>query len=270
MNRHVAGFLGIAGAQLTLVWGDQNTDLVGKIALSVITLLTILFTDPKKHAAAQLVLRSVAVAAALGITLALAKCSLSASVTGVLTTAAAVFVRLQAMIPQSSPPPAVALLVLGAALLVSETARAESRPCPQLAVCFPAYNLRLAPGAGVGWQLNLKTGDAAQGVALVGGSITWDNGSFPSLGVGLFGGTSIDPDGARYQGSVVFDILDWVGLGIGLQGFQVRDHEVQCPDGTIIPGEKRLVWQGVLSVVGKVTIGGTPRAFVAAAKGSGG
>jgi hypothetical protein len=121
----------------------------------------------------------------------------------------------------------------------------------------------------VGWQLNLKTGDAAQGVALAGGSLTWDNGSFPSLGAGLYFGTSITPDGARYQGSLVLDVFDWVGLGLGLQGFQARDEEVRCSDGTVIPGEKRLVWQGLLSVVGKLTIGGTPKAFVAAAKGGG-
>jgi len=169
----------------------------------------------------------------------------------------------------SSGGPVVALLALGAALLLAGPARAESRPCPQLTICFPSYNLRLAPGAAVGWQLNLKTGDAAQGVALAGGSLTWDNGAFPSLGVGVYGGTSIDPDGARYQGSIVFDVLDWVGVGVGLQGFQVRDDEVTCPDGTIIPGEKRMVWQGLLSIVGKVTIGGTPRAFLAAAKGGG-
>lgn len=153
------------------------------------------------------------------------------------------------------------LALLMGILLVSRPARAQEPPavrrCPQLAVCFPSHNLRVQPGVLGGWQLNLKTGDAAQGVVLTGGSVTWDNGTFPSLGVGLYGGTSISPDGARYQGSLVVDVLDWVGIGIGLQGFQDRRQVIDC-DGRV-GEEKRLVWQGVLSVLGKLTVGATAK-----------
>lgn len=177
------------------------------------------------------------------------------------------------MAGHSSPVVVFLLLFAGIAmlmgiLLVSRTARAQGqpsvRPCPQLAVCFPAAHLRLTPGFATGWQLNLKTGAAAQGVVLAGGSLSFDDGKLPPFGVGLYFGSSISPDGPRYQGSVVLDVLDWVALGIGLQGFRGRDQDVRCPDGTVVPGQQRLVWQAVLSVLGKLTVGSTPGGFATA------
>jgi hypothetical protein len=106
MNRlkHISGLLGIVAAQLGLVWADQQTDLVGKICLSIVALLTILWTDSTKQEKAVVAVRGGVALGAVVLTMVLTKCSLEAGTTAVVTTIAAVFVRLPAMLANMPKP----------------------------------------------------------------------------------------------------------------------------------------------------------------------
>ena len=105
--QHLSGLLGIAAAQIALVWADPSTDLYGKIAISAVTLLTVLITDRAKQEKAKVILRTVACVAAVAIAAALSSASFGTGTVAVLSVLAAVFVRLQAMLPAPKAEPQV-------------------------------------------------------------------------------------------------------------------------------------------------------------------
>ena len=96
---HISGLLTIAVGQIALVWADPTMDLYGKIAVSVVTLLTVLITDKTKQERAKLIMRTVACVAAVAIAAVLSSASLGTGAVAVLTVLAAVFVRLQGILP---------------------------------------------------------------------------------------------------------------------------------------------------------------------------
>src|SRR5512141_1551752 len=104
MIAHLSGLLGIVAAQLALVWSDKGTDLAGKIAISAITLLTVLLTDTSKQERAKVILRAGAAIGAIVVAIVVTRCSASSGAAAVLTTLAAVFVRLQALLPPPKLP----------------------------------------------------------------------------------------------------------------------------------------------------------------------
>lgn len=97
--QHISGLLGIAVAQIALVWADPSTDLYGKIAISAVTLITVFITDRTKQERAKIILRAVACVAAVAIAAVISSASLGAGTVAVLSVLAAVFVRLQGMLP---------------------------------------------------------------------------------------------------------------------------------------------------------------------------
>lgn len=96
---HISAMLSIAVAQIALVWADPSTDLYGKIAISAVTLLTVVITDRTKQEKAKVILRTVACIGAVVVAALLSSASLGTGAVAVLTVLAAVFVRLQGMLP---------------------------------------------------------------------------------------------------------------------------------------------------------------------------
>lgn len=93
---HLTAVLGIALSQLQFVWLDPDADLPNKICTSIVTLLTLLFTDPVRHSTARTVTRTLAALALLVTTHLLTRGTFGTGATALLTTAAAVFARLRA------------------------------------------------------------------------------------------------------------------------------------------------------------------------------
>lgn len=96
---HLSGLLSIAVAQIALVWADPTTDLYGKIAISAVTLITVFITDRTKQERVKIILRTLACVAAAAIASVISSASLGTGAVAVLTVLAAVFVRLQGMLP---------------------------------------------------------------------------------------------------------------------------------------------------------------------------
>jgi hypothetical protein len=144
--------------------------------------------------------------------------------------------------PPSSGTPVVALLALGTALLLSYPARAEA---PQALGCVDTANTYcVVPATAVGMQLNLQNGSVANGVVLLGAQLQHTFGSLP-LGAGIFGGLGASSNNQRsYQACGGLSITNWGLMCIGAQ-------RATFSDGSS-------AWQGMLTLAGQLTFGGTP------------
>lgn len=138
----------------------------------------------------------------------------------------------------SSSTPVVCLLALGS-LLIAGQARAAG---PQALGCLDAANSYcVVPAAAVGWQVNLKTGGAANAASLVGLSLQHAIGSLP-LGLGVYAGLGASSENrGSYQGCIGASITSW-GL--------------VCGGAQRIAGDG--VWQAMLTFAPQLTFGGTP------------
>lgn len=107
----------------------------------------------------------------------------------------------------------------------------------------------MVPAAAVGWQVNLKTGDAVNGVGLFGLTLQHTFGSLP-VGLGVYGGLGASRDNqGNYQVCGGVSITHWGLLCLGAQRAVFHDG------GT--------AWQGMATFAGQLTYGGTP-SYVAA------
>ena len=176
---HLIGLLAIIGPQLAVVWQDATASTANKIAMSVVTLLTLLLTDPKKHATAVTLIRAGIAVAALVVGSLLTKGTLGTVGTSVATTAIAVFVRLQALLP-ATPAPAIqvedkttpirpptgpgaaAVVLLAGSLLLAGTAHAQT---PQFGGCIRGGSVCFSPSATVTvGQFNFATSKFSGGI----------------------------------------------------------------------------------------------------------
>lgn len=147
-------------------------------------------------------------------------------------------------------------------VLASRSARADGdhpeagpavdgdHPAPQAIGCADKANTYcVVPAAAVGWQLNLKTGEKANGVGLLGLALTHTFGSLP-LGIGIYGGLGTSTAAqSSYQGCIGVSITSWGLVCGGVQRAAFSD------------GGR--AWQGMLTLAGQLTYGGSP-SFVAA------
>jgi hypothetical protein len=142
----------------------------------------------------------------------------------------------------SSGTPVVALLALGTALLLASPARAET---PQALGCLDSANMYcVVPSSAVGMQVNLQNGSVANGVVLLGAQLQHTFGSLP-LGAGIFGGLGASSNNQRsYQACGGLSITNWGLVCIGAQ-------RATFSDGSS-------AWQGMLTLAGQLTFGGTP------------
>jgi hypothetical protein len=143
--------------------------------------------------------------------------------------------------PRSNTP-IVALLALGTALLLAGPARAEA---PQALGCLDTANTYcVVPAAAVGWQINLKTGGAANAVSLVGLTLQHTFGSLP-VGLGLYVGAGMSKENqGSYQGCFGASVTNWGLFCIGPQR------------ASFAGGETALQWMATLAP--QLTFGGTP------------
>ncbi len=142
-------------------------------------------------------------------------------------------------LPNPSPnTPVICALVLGSLLLAGQARAAE----PQALGCLDTANTYcVVPAAAVGWQINLKDGTMANAVSLVGLTLQHTYGSLP-LGIGVYGGLGASSaNRGSYQTCGGISITSWGLLCGGVQR---------------LAGEG--VWQGMLTLAGQLTSGGTP------------
>ena len=139
------------------------------------------------------------------------------------------------------------MLVFLVSSLLAGSALAQA-PSPQAIGCVDAANTYcVVPAAAVGWQINLKTGGTANGVALAGLVFQHSFGTIP-FGVGLYGGLGASDDNhGSYQGCAGISVTNFGLLCVGAQHASFADNST--------------AWQGVLTFAGQLTFGGTP-AFV--------
>lgn len=149
--------------------------------------------------------------------------------------------------PPSPGAPVICALVLGS-LLLAWPAQAQSK-APQALGCIDAADTYcVVPAAAVGWQVNLKTGDIANAVSLVGLTLQHTFGSLP-LGVGVYGGLGASSaNRGSYQTCAGLSITSWGLLCGGVQ---------------LLAGEG--VWQGMMTFAGQLSYGGSP-SYVAGAR----
>jgi hypothetical protein len=135
-------------------------------------------------------------------------------------------------------------LALFTAIVAAAPAHAQERP-PQAIGCVDTLNTYcVVPAAAVGWQLNLKTGNAQNGVALVGLAMQHEIGSLP-LALGLYGGLGASEDAhTSYQGCIGVSVTNFGLVCVGAQRATLND-------GTA-------VYQGMLTLAGQLTFGGSP------------
>lgn len=121
--------------------------------------------------------------------------------------------------------------------------------------CFDAANSYcLVPTVAVGWQLNLRTGGAANAVSLVGLAVQHQFGSLP-LGLGLYGGLGASTaNQTSYQGCLGVSITNWGMLCGGAQRATFQDGAT--------------AYQAMLTFAGQLTYGGSPSAVRQVAKDS--
>lgn len=154
--------------------------------------------------------------------------------------------KLQPLLSQpSSNMPVICALILGSLLLSGQALAAP----PQALGCVDAANTYcVVPAAAVGWQINLKTGDIANAVSLVGLTLQHAFGSLP-IGVGVYGGLGASSaNRGSYQGCAGVSITSWGLLCGGVQR---------------LAGEP--VWQGMITFAGQLSYGGSP-AYVQVAR----
>ena len=144
--------------------------------------------------------------------------------------------------PYGPGPGTVAVLVLAGSLLWGSAARAQT---VQAIGCVDAANTWcVVPAAAAGWQINLKTGSVANGVGLAGLTLQHEFGSLP-LGLGVYGGLGASANNqASYQGCVGASVTNFGLLCVGAQHASFGDGST--------------AWQGMLTVAGQLTFGGTP------------
>jgi hypothetical protein len=136
----------------------------------------------------------------------------------------------------------VLLVFLLSSMLFAGSAFAQT---PQAIGCIDKANAYcVVPAAAVGWQINLKTGDTANGVALLGLTLQHTFGSLP-LGLGLYGGLGASNDNhGSYQGCIGLSITNWGLICGGAAHVSFSDNST--------------AWQGMLTFAGQLTSGGTP------------
>jgi hypothetical protein len=103
---HLSTVLGIVFSQLQFVWLDGQADLANKICNSVVVLLTLIFVDPTKFSFARTITSIAASLLALTVSHLITKGTFGTAATGILTTAAAVFARMPAVLATATPAPA--------------------------------------------------------------------------------------------------------------------------------------------------------------------
>ena len=131
-----------------------------------------------------------------------------------------------------------------------------AEPSPQAIGCVDSANTWcVVPAAAVGWQVNLKTGGATNGVGLAGVVLQHEFGTIP-LGLGLYGGLGASTSNqASYQGCAGVSVTNFGLLCIGAQRATFADGST--------------AFQAMLTFAGQLTFGGTPayvRSSVATAK----
>ena len=141
----------------------------------------------------------------------------------------------------------VMIVLVGAALAILATTRIckAQTPSPQAIGCFDLANKWcVVPAGAAGWQVNLKTGSVANGVALAGLVLQHELGSIP-VGVGLYGGLGASTNNqSSYQGCAGISVTNFGLLCIGAQHATFSDGST--------------AWQGMLTFAGQLTFGGTP------------
>lgn len=134
-SQHIIGLFTIIALQIGGVWSDDKASLANKIATSVITILALIFTDPKKHEKAVTIARAAAALVALVVVAFATKATAGSVASGILTTAGAVAVRLQAMLPDSGAPsrdtPAVVLIAISLLLGYASCSTPNPAPTPK-------------------------------------------------------------------------------------------------------------------------------------------
>ena len=224
---HMFGFLAALAMQLAGVWGSSDTDVIGKICLSITALLALLFTDPlKRRTVAGYIVATLPIAAVI-VTIIKAKVAPGAATFGMLSTLAAVFTRLASMLPvqveteQRLPKPPVgplsaACVLLAGSLLVSSAARADALvlQVSDTWTCSPVASL-------TGYQYNASTKTFQQDVGLGAGVGCRYTGWRTPLGVDLVGGATISANSPNAaQGSLIFTVADNFGVGPGMRAFK--------------------------------------------------
>lgn len=147
-------------------------------------------------------------------------------------------------LPRPSPnTPVICALILGS-LLLSGQALAQAK-APQALGCLDSSNTYcVVPAAAVGAQLNLKDWTVKNGVVLLGAELQHTFGSLP-MGAGAFVGLGASSDNQRsYQACLGLSITNWGLFCAGAQRATFSDGHS--------------AWQGMLTVAGKLTFGGTP------------
>jgi len=138
----------------------------------------------------------------------------------------------------------VRALLLGMVALFLLDSAAEAQVRPQALGCVDkADTWCVIPVSALGAQINLKTGSVLNAVALVGLELQHTFGTLPMGFGGLFGFGASKENQGSYQGCLGVSITNW---GLVCIGAQHANFEIGS------------AWQGMLTLAGQLSHGGSP------------